>query len=130
MIPKGRQVFVPCKSFDLGKKVTEVCEIGCIGCKKCLKACNYEAIGFDDNLAWVKWENCTKCLDCVVACPRDLIKVRDMKLYIVEEDELKVGLDLQGRKTIEAKQRKAERMAANQAAEEAAAAQPQKEGQA
>lgn len=120
MIPKGRQVFVPCKSFDMGKKVTQVCEIGCIGCKNCFKACNYEAIGFDDNLAWVIWDNCTKCLDCVVACPRDLIKVRDMKVYVVEPDELKVGLDERGEKTIAAKQRKAEKMAAKKlAAEEA-----------
>jgi len=129
MIPKGRQVFVPCKSFDLGKRVTQVCEIGCIGCRKCEKACNYDAIGFDDNLAWVKWDNCVKCLDCVVACPRDLIKVRDMKLYIVEPEDLKVGLDDKGRKTVEAKQRRAEKLAAQQAEEEAKAAAGGEEAQ-
>jgi len=128
MIPKGRQVFVPCKSFDMGKRVTQVCEIGCIGCRKCEKACQYEAIGFDDNLAWVKWDKCVKCLDCVEACPRDLIKVRDMKLYVVEPEHLKHGLDAKGEKTIEAKKRRAEKLAQKQAGQ-AEAGTKAKEGQ-
>jgi RnfABCDGE-type electron transport complex B subunit len=93
MIPKGRQVFIPCKSFDSGKVVSKVCEIGCIGCRKCVKACPSDAIWFDDNLAEINLEKCTQCYECVVACPRHLIKVRDLAEFVVTEDDLKQGFD-------------------------------------
>jgi Na+-translocating ferredoxin:NAD+ oxidoreductase subunit B len=93
LIPKGRRVFVPCKSVDAGKVVTKVCEIGCIGCKKCVKVCPSDAIIFDNNLAAVDQARCTQCNECVLACPRDIIKVRDLAEYVVRAEDLKKGLD-------------------------------------
>ncbi len=93
LIPKGRRVFIPCKSFDAGKVVTKVCEIGCIGCKKCVKVCPSDAIFFDNNLAAIDQSRCTQCHECVIACPRDLIKIRDLADYVVSQHDLKKGLD-------------------------------------
>jgi electron transport complex protein RnfB len=95
MLPKGRQVFVPCKALDAGRHVTSYCQIGCIGCGKCAKVCEYDAIEFENNLARVDWERCTRCLACVEACPRDLIKVRDLGRYVVGPEELKRPFDME-----------------------------------
>ena len=118
LIPKGRRVFVPCKSLDAGKVVTKVCEIGCIACKKCVKVCPSDAIVFENNLASVDQSRCTLCNECVVACPRDLIKVRDLVDYVVSPGDLKRGLDhvAAAIKTKEAEEKaKAEREAAGSA---------------
>ncbi len=93
MTPKGRQVFVPCKSRDAGKVVTKVCELGCIGCKKCVKVCPSDAIGFDNNLAWIITDKCTQCYECVDACPRHIIKVRDLAEFVITEQDLKLSFD-------------------------------------
>lgn len=93
LIPKGRQVFIPCKSLDSGKTTTRVCEIGCIGCAKCVKVCPSEAIDFGNNLARIITEKCTQCYECVVACPRDIIKVRDLAEFMVTDADLKKSFD-------------------------------------
>jgi len=93
MIPKGRQVFIPCKSLDAGKVVTKVCELGCIGCKKCVKVCPSDAIEFENNLARIITEKCTSCYECVDACPRHIIKVRDLSDFVVTEKDMKLSFD-------------------------------------
>jgi len=114
LLPKGRQVFVPCKSLDVGKVTTRACEIGCIGCKKCVKVCPSDAIEFENNLARIIPEKCTQCFECVEACPRDLIKVRDLAEFFITEDDLKAGLDSIAKATWQA--RAAEKAKAAQAA--------------
>ncbi len=78
MIPRGPRIWVACKSEDPGKPVRAYCDVGCISCKKCVKACNDDAIGYDRDIAWVKYDNCTLCGDCVAACPTDSIIVQQL----------------------------------------------------
>ncbi|MBE9502900.1 MAG: RnfABCDGE type electron transport complex subunit B [Proteobacteria bacterium] len=52
------------------------CSFGCLGLGSCVKACEYDSIVItEDRLAIIVPEKCTGCTMCVVACPKDLIKM-------------------------------------------------------
>jgi Na+-translocating ferredoxin:NAD+ oxidoreductase RNF subunit RnfB len=71
--PKGQHVFVLCRSKDKAKAVRDACDVGCIGCKRCEKACKYDAIKVTDNLAVIDDVKCTGCGECAKVCPRGII---------------------------------------------------------
>lgn len=73
-IPAESKVQVYCKSQEKGKKVIENCKTGCIACGRCVKACRYDAINFNNNLASVDYAKCVNCFDCVKVCPTGSIK--------------------------------------------------------
>lgn len=65
---------VLCKSHETGKKVKQVCEYGCIGCKACEKVCKFDAIHVIDNLAKIDPTKCTGCKECSAKCPQNIIR--------------------------------------------------------
>lgn len=71
--PKTSRVFVGCSSCDAGKQTREVCEVGCIACKLCEKACKFDAVKVENNHAVIDPEKCKNCGLCVKACPRHII---------------------------------------------------------
>jgi Na+-translocating ferredoxin:NAD+ oxidoreductase RNF subunit RnfB len=76
MVPaKGRHL-VTCSSFDKGKDVKAACSIGCIGCKLCMKNCEFDAITVDNNLAIIDYDKCTNCGKCATVCPTKVIRVQ------------------------------------------------------
>ncbi len=76
LIPRSSEVFIACLSRDRGKKVMQVCQLGCIACKKCEKACPEEAIMVEDNLANINFKKCSGCGLCIEACPtKSIIRV-------------------------------------------------------
>jgi len=77
LIPVDVKTNVLCKSKDRGKKVSENCKIGCIGCKLCVKACKYDAMQFSDNLASVDQSKCVNCMACVKVCPTGAVQGRE-----------------------------------------------------
>ena len=66
---------VKCSSDDFGKEVTEVCEVGCIGCKTCTK--NSERFTMEGNLSSIdydKYDPENDSMDVVIEkCPREML---------------------------------------------------------
>jgi ferredoxin len=71
ILPKEQYVHVLCRNRDPGRVVRATCDVGCIACKACEKACPVEgkAIHVRGNLAVVDVEACIGCGKCVRACP-------------------------------------------------------------
>ena len=44
-----------CNSKDKGKDVMKACKVGCIGCKMCEKACQFDAVKVLDNVAHIDY---------------------------------------------------------------------------
>lgn len=73
MVPKENNLKVRCLNTDKGGKTMKVCEVGCIGCTKCVKECKYDAIKVENFLARIDPEKCTGCGECLLVCPRGCI---------------------------------------------------------
>lgn len=73
IISVSKKVRVACSSEDKGKDVKDACSVGCIGCTLCVKACEYGAMKFENNLATVDYDKCTQCNACAIKCPSKVI---------------------------------------------------------
>jgi Na+-translocating ferredoxin:NAD+ oxidoreductase RNF subunit RnfB len=71
--PKNRRIFVSCVNKDKGGVARKACDVACIGCYKCQKACAYDAITITDNLAYIDYNKCKLCRKCVTECPTHAI---------------------------------------------------------
>ena len=68
------EVALLCRNTDKLKAVMDVCKTGCIGCQKCAKACQFEAITMVNNLPVIDYDKCRGCRMCAEACPTGAIK--------------------------------------------------------
>lgn len=73
MKPYDQKTYVQCFSNEKGKALMDVCLVGCIGCRLCVKTCEHDAITVTDNLAHIDAEKCVDCGACVDKCPRKII---------------------------------------------------------
>ena len=72
--PKGRRVFVSCVNKDKGAVSMKACKVSCIGCAKCLKECQFEAITVEANCSYIDPDKCRLCRKCVKVCPTKAIR--------------------------------------------------------
>jgi Na+-translocating ferredoxin:NAD+ oxidoreductase subunit B len=70
---KDRKIYVACSNCDKGGPARKACKVACIGCSKCFKVCEFNAITIKDNLAYIDSKKCTFCRKCVTECPTDAI---------------------------------------------------------
>ena len=70
---KDRKIYVACSNCDKGGPARRACKVACIGCSKCLKVCEYEAITIVNNLAYIDALKCKLCRKCVTECPTSSI---------------------------------------------------------
>ncbi len=74
VIPKRLNTYaVRCRNKWPGAQTRKNCSIGCIGCRKCFKVCEDDAITMDGPLAVIDQAKCTQCGKCRVACPTGAI---------------------------------------------------------
>jgi ferredoxin len=66
---KDRKIFVSCVNQDKGATAKKACSVACIGCKACLKVCEYDAITVENFLAYIDPVKCKLCRKCVEVCP-------------------------------------------------------------
>ena len=69
----NRRVYVSCMNKDKGAVTRKACNVGCIGCGKCVKTCPFEAITLANNLAYIDYNKCKLCRKCVDECPQSAI---------------------------------------------------------
>ncbi|MDR2802434.1 MAG: RnfABCDGE type electron transport complex subunit B [Prevotellaceae bacterium] len=72
--PKNRRIFVSCVNRDKGGVARKACKAACIACAKCQKACAFEAITVENNIAYIDFNKCRLCRKCAGECPTGAIK--------------------------------------------------------
>jgi Na+-translocating ferredoxin:NAD+ oxidoreductase subunit B len=70
---KDRKIFVACSNCDKGGVAKRACKVACIGCSKCVKVCEFDAITLENNLAHIDDKKCTFCRKCTLECPTKAI---------------------------------------------------------
>ena len=69
LVPYKQTTLVGCSSHAKGKAVMSACEVGCIGCKKCIREIGCPAIVVKDGQVTIEEGLCTGCGLCSQICP-------------------------------------------------------------
>lgn len=72
-VPLKTQAVVRCSNCQKGGETRKVCKTGCIGCMRCVKACEYGAVTVENFLARVDPQKCTGCGACLEVCKQGCI---------------------------------------------------------
>jgi electron transport complex protein RnfB len=75
LLPADNTVSVTCSNGDKGAAVRQICRHGCIGCGRCSKVCEYNAISMSGSLAVIDPYKCQNCGKCVEECPINTIEI-------------------------------------------------------
>ncbi|PIF02357.1 MAG: ferredoxin [Draconibacterium sp.] len=87
--PKERKIVVACRNKDKGGVARKACKVACIGCGRCEKECNFDAITIEGNLAFIDSDKCKLCRKCVPVCPTNSIQELNFPPRRVKTEEKK-----------------------------------------
>ncbi|MEA4832570.1 MAG: RnfABCDGE type electron transport complex subunit B [Oscillospiraceae bacterium] len=73
LIPYDAKYWIGCMSVDKGAVTRKYCDVGCLGCRLCEKACKYGAIKVNGGVAEIDYTLCQHCGECEKVCPRKII---------------------------------------------------------
>jgi ferredoxin len=78
---------------DKGAAAKKACDVACIACNMCVKACKYDAITIVKQRAYIDFSKCVLCRACVSVCPTNAIHevnfpARKVTAEKVEETQL------------------------------------------
>lgn len=85
--PKNRRVYVQCVNKDKGAVAKKSCAVACIGCGKCEKVCEFDAIKIENNLSYIDFAKCRLCTKCVDVCPTHAIVKVNFPVKKVQQAE-------------------------------------------
>ena len=71
--PKEKRIFVSCVNKEKGAVAIKNCSVACIGCGKCEKVCEFDAITITSFLSYIDFDKCKFCRKCVEVCPTNSI---------------------------------------------------------
>ena len=74
LLPKKARVTVRCQNTAAPRDAKEACDKACISCKRCERACEYDAIHVNNFVALIDPVKCTLCGECVKVCPTKCIE--------------------------------------------------------
>ncbi|MDL2318887.1 RnfABCDGE type electron transport complex subunit B [Eubacteriales bacterium OttesenSCG-928-A19] len=80
--PRSANIIVRCQNRDSGRLARDECMKACIACKRCEKACNFDAIHVSDGFALIDNNKCTRCGECVKVCPMKCITMDEVKVPV------------------------------------------------
>lgn len=69
------EAVVYCQNHDKGGETRKACKVGCIGCMKCQKTCQHDAIKVTNFCASVDQTKCVGCGDCIAGCPTKCLEM-------------------------------------------------------
>ena len=75
LLPYTQKAIVKCKNTNVARVARSACSSACIGCKKCERTCQHDAIHVVDGVAKVDYATCIGCGDCVEGCPSNCIEI-------------------------------------------------------
>ncbi len=78
MRPQSKNITVTCSNEDKGPDAKNACNVVCIGCKKCIKVCEPDAITVTNFLAKIDYDKCILCGKCVDVCATNSIEIKGM----------------------------------------------------
>lgn len=76
IVPKEQFVVVVCNNLEKGGNVKKNCNEACIACGICERACPFDAIHVENNLAQIDYDKCTNCMICAEKCPTKAIEAQ------------------------------------------------------
>ncbi len=71
----AHRAVVRCSNHDKAAKTRAACKVGCLGCGKCQKVCEHDAVRLVNNAAIIDGEKCVGCGKCAEACPVHCIAI-------------------------------------------------------